>query len=129
MKKIKIQDIPEEAASHEDILNPGVWKRVLFTLTDFDMGSRLQMVNLARMPKGKGFTAHHHQDMAEIFIILKGKAKISINGEYETLRKYEAVLIPKGQVHKMINIGKTDLDYLVIGVSLGESGKTVVSEE
>jgi len=74
----------------------------------------------------KSFRPHYHQDMEEIFIILNGKARIRIPGEEAELGKEEVVVIPVGQVHEMKNIGDEEVEYLVIGISQGKGGKTVV---
>jgi quercetin dioxygenase-like cupin family protein len=36
------------------------------------------------------------------------------------------VVIPVGQVHEMKNIGDEEVEYLVIGISQGKGGKTIV---
>ena len=84
------------------------------------------MVNWARMGTGNSFRPHYHQDMEEVFIILKGKARIRIQEEEAELGKEEVVVIPVGQVHEMTNIGNEELEYIVIGISQGKGGKTVV---
>jgi len=84
------------------------------------------MVNWAKMGIAKSFRPHYHQDMEEIFIILNGKARIRVPEEEAELGKEEVVVIPVGQVHEMKNIGDEEVEYLVIGISQGKGGKTVV---
>ncbi len=86
----------------------------------------MQMVNWCRMEPEKTFRAHYHEDMEEIFIILKGQARILINGEKAEMGEREAVVIPPRQVHEMKNVGAQDLEYLAIGISRGKGGKTIV---
>jgi mannose-6-phosphate isomerase-like protein (cupin superfamily) len=38
----------------------------------------------------------------------------------------DAVIIPVGGIHEMENIGAGDVEYVVVGVSEGTGGKTVV---
>jgi len=58
------------------------------------LADRLQMVNWAKLGVGKFFRPHYHQDMEEIFVILKGKSRIRIQGEEAELGKEEVVVIP-----------------------------------
>lgn len=84
------------------------------------------MVNWAKLPVNCSFKAHYHQDMDEIFIILNGKTKIKINEEEDSLETGDAVLTPMKHTHKMTNICPEDVLYIVIGISRGLNGKTIV---
>jgi mannose-6-phosphate isomerase-like protein (cupin superfamily) len=118
----KLQYVP---ASHEDPQNPGSLKKVLLKKDDIKQG-RLQMINWSILPVGKSFEAHFHEDMDEVFIIVNGKAEISIEREREVLEKGDAVIIPAKKVHIMSNISAIDLEYIALGVSSETGGKTVV---
>lgn len=124
MKIVRFQNLKYKAASHEDKKSPGAWKKVLFEKEDFVKG-HIPMVNWAKLPVGKAFKSHYHQDMQEIFVIIKGKAKIKIEKEEAILKKGDAVIIPIAKVHQMENLGKEAVEYLVIGISLGKEGKTI----
>ena len=39
------------------------------------------------------------------------------------------ILIDCREVHQMVNHGEVDVEYVVVGVSSGQNGKTVVVEE
>lgn len=122
---IRAKDLKYIPASHEDQNNPGVWKKILFKKAELVDG-RIQMINWAKLPVGSTFQAHFHEDMDEIFIILNGKVRIKIAGEEAILEEGDAVVTPMKQVHQMTNICSEDVQYLVIGISLGLNGKTVV---
>lgn len=124
MKIIRGKDLKFIPASHEDKDNPSVWKKILFSKEDLING-KVQMINWAKIPIGKTFKAHYHEDMEEIFIILNGKTKITIDNEEGELEKGDAVIIPIGKVHRMSNISPYDVEYIVIGLSLGKDGKTI----
>lgn len=124
VKNSKLLYIP---ASHEDLNDPGVWKKVLFRKDEL-AGGKIEMINWAKLPAGKTFKAHYHEDMDEVFIILNGKTKIYIGQEESDLEKGDAVLIPKGSVHKMSNTCGEDVEYIAIGISLGQSGQTIVKD-
>jgi mannose-6-phosphate isomerase-like protein (cupin superfamily) len=116
-------------ASHEDIKNPGSYKKIIYKDTYHPIKGKLKMINWAFLPKKKCFRNHLHQDMDEIFIILNGKVKIIINNQKQILERGDLVLIPKNQSHKMCNVGRIGVNYIAIGLSLGLDGKTIVLEK
>lgn len=111
-------------AAHEDPVNPGVLKKILLKKDEISSG-RIQMINWAKIPVGKSFTSHHHQDMEEIFIIISGTAELVVGDEKETLEASDTVIIPEKHDHLMKNIGVTDVEYIVIGVTRSRGGKTI----
>lgn len=125
MKKISFKDLVFLPASHENPKDPGVLKKILFGKKDLLFGGEIQMINWAVLRKGKSFIAHYHEDMNEVFIIVSGKVKIWVDKEEEILKEGDAVLVPMKKVHKMENISKEDVNYLVIGISLGKGGRTI----
>ncbi len=125
MKQILFGDQEFVAAGHEDPVNPGVWKKVLFRRDDLQSG-RIQMVNWARLPAGNTFAPHFHEDMQEIFIVLSGVTRIRAGDEEASLRGGDAVLIDPREVHQMWNDGSEDVDYIAIGIAGADDGKTVL---
>ncbi|MBI3385302.1 cupin domain-containing protein [Candidatus Gottesmanbacteria bacterium] len=102
----KLQFTP---ASHEDLNNPGVWKKILLGKEELAYG-RLQMINWAKLPVGKSFRAHYHEDMEEIFIMVAGTTEINIDNEKNILKRGDAVIIQGKKVHTMKNIGNEDIE-------------------
>ncbi len=125
MRQILFGDQEFVAAGHEDPANPGVWKKVLFRRDDLQPG-RIQMVNWARLPPGRTFAAHYHEDMQEIFIVLSGATRIRAGDQDAVLKMGDAVLIEPREVHQMWNDGDEDVDYLAIGIAGGPDGDTVL---
>ena len=119
-------DKPEVPASHEDPKDPGSFKRVLLAKDDVTSG-RLQMLNWARLPVGKKFARHIHEDMEEIFLVLEGEAKMFVGGESVSMKRGDLIVVPIGEEHDMENVGKHDVMYLTIGISKERGGRTVVS--
>lgn len=124
MKIIRFDDLQFVPASHEDPQNPGVLKKVLLKKEDL-LAGRIEMVNWAKLPVGRSFKPHYHEDMEEVFIILNGQAKIKIGNEEEILNEGDAVIIPMGKIHGMENISQEDVDYIALGVSLEKGGRTI----
>lgn len=115
-------------ASHESENAPGVFKKVLFRYNELVKGN-VQMINWALLPEGNVFQPHYHEDMEEIFIVVSGRAEITIDDGHESIEPGDAVLVPIGSVHTMKNVGRDDVEYLVVGITSGEGGKTIVVDE
>ena len=125
MRIIRGSEIEFVPASHEDQERPGVLKRVLAQKDDLIDG-RVQMINWASLPAGSSFRAHYHEDMEEVFIILTGKVEMTVNGASHELLPGDAILIAPREVHTMQNLTDQDLEYIVLGISTGQGGQTVV---
>jgi mannose-6-phosphate isomerase-like protein (cupin superfamily) len=128
MKKISSADLSFIPAGHESQEAPGVWKKVLFQRGDLQAGV-IQMVNWAKLPAGKTFTPHFHEDMQEVYIMLNGAARLVVDEQTVILRRGDAVLIDPREVHQMWNDGDEDVEFLAIGVASGTSGRSVVVAE
>jgi mannose-6-phosphate isomerase-like protein (cupin superfamily) len=124
MKIVRLRDLEWVPASHEDPQAAGVVKKVLFKESDFIEGHP-QMVNWCRLRAGMSFQAHYHEDMEEIFIILKGNVRLRVGEEEAYITREEAVVIPPPKVHEMKNEGDEEVEYIVIGISQRKGGKTV----
>lgn len=127
MKLIRFNQLNYVYASHEDSKNPGNLKKVLVRKEDLIEG-QVQMVNWAKIPIGKAFRAHYHENMEEIFIIIKGNAEMTVGTESVSLGTGDTVIVPIGKVHVLKNVGEIELEYLVMGVARGTDGKTIVVE-
>jgi mannose-6-phosphate isomerase-like protein (cupin superfamily) len=125
MRLIRSTDLPFLPAGHENPTSPGVWKKVLLQKGDLQAG-QVQMINWARMPAGKSFAPHYHEDMQEVFVIAQGTAEMTAGGHTALLGPGDAVLIDAREVHVMRNAGDVDVEYLAMGIAGGVGGKTVV---
>lgn len=112
-------------ASHENPNTPGVLKKVLFYRPDFIEG-HVQMVNWALLPVGSSFQNHYHDTMQEVFVLVSGRVRMTVNGETVEMVRGDAVIVEKKEQHTMENLGDSDAEYVVFGISQGETGKTVV---
>ncbi len=124
MNIIRGSNLSFEPASHEDPNDPGVLKKILLHREELIKGN-IQMINWAHMPVGKAFSAHYHESMQEVFIIISGKAEIEIDSQKETLEKGDAVVIPEKAVHIMKNVSTIPVEYIAIGITERQGGKTV----
>ena len=90
------------------------------------LSSDRMTIGMTEVPPESSMTPHTHEDMEEIFIIVKGKANVTVEKEEGALGQGDAVVIPAGAVHEMENIGSEDVEYVVVGISAGRDGATVL---
>jgi len=125
-------------ASHEDLANPGVLKRVIATKADF-MAGQVQMLNWAQLPVGSSFQPHYHEDMQEVFVLLCGTVTMMISNRSDSatpafqatmkqvkMKRGDSVIINPDEIHEMRNIGEDVAEFIVFGISSQKGGKTVV---
>jgi mannose-6-phosphate isomerase-like protein (cupin superfamily) len=125
MKIVRSAELRFVPASHEDPNAPGAFKKILLRGDDFIEGN-IETVTTALLPLGKAFTPHYHTDRQEVFIMTRGNAKIAVDEEEATLGEGDTVVVPVGSLHRMENIGTEDVEFIVIAVSKGTDGRTVV---
>lgn len=124
MKIVKASSLPYIPASHEHPKDPGVMKKVLLGKNDLVRG-QIMMVNFCKMPKGKSFEKHYHEDMEEVFILTGGHVVMEVDNEKAEMEKGDAVLVPMGKNHQMTNIFDGESEYIVFGISTEKGGKTI----
>jgi mannose-6-phosphate isomerase-like protein (cupin superfamily) len=124
MKIIRSAELEFVPASHEDPESPGVLKKVLLEKHDL-LDGKVQMVNWALLPVGRSFEPHYHENMEEVFIMIHGFARIAAGKTEGTIGPGDAVVIPVGVIHMMENLGEEHVEYIAIGISKGQHGRTV----
>ena len=115
-------------ASHEDPTKPGVLKRVIATREGL-LDGRVQMMNWVRLPVGSSFRSHYHEDMQETFIIMSGQVVMRVADAQVELDAGDTVIVDPHEVHTMKNACDHEVEYIVVGISLGQNGQTVVVDE
>jgi mannose-6-phosphate isomerase-like protein (cupin superfamily) len=91
-----IDTIQERAKDNED------FRHVLYT------GKHLQLVLMALKPQEEiGGEVHNVRD--QFFRVEKGKGQIVIDGVIRKIKKDDAIVVPAGARHNLINSGKTPL--------------------
>jgi mannose-1-phosphate guanylyltransferase / mannose-6-phosphate isomerase len=104
-----------EATDHRRVVRPwGAYDSV-------DMGERFQVKRLTVKPGAKlSLQMHHHR--AEHWIVVKGTARATCNGEVTLVRENESIYLPSGAIHRLENPGKTMLEVIEVqtGGYLGE---------
>jgi mannose-6-phosphate isomerase-like protein (cupin superfamily) len=124
MKVIKTVNITFVPASHEDLQDPGVLKKVLFKREEITSGW-IQMINWCKLLPKRSFEAHFHETMDEIFIITNGRVLMKAGDESVELSSGDAVYIPEKTIHTMDNLHSSTTEYIAIGIAKKEGGKSV----
>jgi mannose-6-phosphate isomerase-like protein (cupin superfamily) len=61
----------------------------------------------ARLPPGAATTPHYHPLTEEIYYILEGAGRMTIDGESRDVGPGDAIAIPPGAVHTILNTSST----------------------
>ena len=87
-----VGDIEDQAESNSD------FRRVVYT------GKNLQLVLMSLKP-GEDIGEEVHTDRDQFFRIEKGKGEVLIDGKRSKIKDEDAVLVPAGARHNIINTG------------------------
>ena len=104
-----------QAALHRKVARPWGW------YDSIDMGDRFQVKRIAVKP-GASLSLQKHHHRAEHWIVVKGTAEVTRGQETYLLTENQSTYIPIGEVHRLHNPGKTDLEMIEVqsGSYLGE---------
>lgn len=119
----KVKDLVEyirENGRHEHLNQREVF-RPWGSYDSLETGERFQVKRIRVKPGAKlSLQMHHHR--AEHWIVVKGSAKVTIEGETVFLTENESTYIPIGKIHSLENPGKIPLELIEVqsGSYLGE---------
>lgn len=65
------------------------------------------------MPPDTAETMHYHEKATQLFFILKGRARFTIDGVTTDLREQEGIEIKPGQKHQIANVQPSDLEFIL----------------
>jgi mannose-6-phosphate isomerase-like protein (cupin superfamily) len=69
---------------------------------------------------------HYHEDMQEIFVLLKGEVEMHVGKTMTIMHAGDTVIVAPREPHRMVNCLDEVAEYIVFGISSGQNGKTVV---
>ncbi len=104
-----------EATEHKRCYRPwGYYQSV-------DMGARYQVKRIVVKPGGR-LSLQKHFHRAEHWIVVRGTAEVTRNGEIHYVHENESIYLPIGCEHRMANPGKIPLELIEVqtGSYLGE---------
>jgi len=90
---------------------------------------RNQSLAEARLPPGAKTTAHYHPKTEEIYYLLVGTGEMRIGEEIRQVGPGDAIAIPPGVVHQIVNNGAELLQFLCCCAPGYEHDDTVLVEE
>jgi len=104
-----------KAVLHRKVARPWGW------YDSIDHGDRFQVKRIAVKP-GASLSLQKHHHRAEHWIVVKGTAEVTRGNETFLLTENQSTYIPIGEVHRLKNPGKTDLEMIEVqsGSYLGE---------
>ncbi len=83
----------------------------------------------ARLPPGAATSAHFHRKTEEIYYILKGSGRMTIGDQSRTVGPSDAIAIPPGAVHQIVNNGQEPLVFLCCCAPAYEHDDTVLVDQ
>jgi mannose-6-phosphate isomerase-like protein (cupin superfamily) len=72
----------------------------------------VQSLAEATLEPGQATQRHHHRATEEIYFVVKGSGELEVDGQTRHVRPGDAVLIPPGAWHTLVNDGTSELRIL-----------------
>jgi mannose-6-phosphate isomerase-like protein (cupin superfamily) len=89
---------------------------------------RNQSLAEARLPPGGSTTPHRHGKTEEIYYILQGRGRMQIDDEIHKVVAGDAIAIPPGTRHQIMNMGEETLLFLCCCAPAYEDGDTFLED-
>ncbi len=104
-----------QAAFHRKVTRPWGW------YDSVDAGERFQVKRIGVKP-GASLSLQKHHHRAEHWVVVRGTAEVTRGSETFLLSENESTYIPIGEVHRLRNPGKMELEMIEVqsGAYLGE---------
>jgi mannose-6-phosphate isomerase-like protein (cupin superfamily) len=77
-----------------------------------DLGSRNMTVTWVDVPPGGEQRAHSHPDSEQVYVIVRGRGRMSVAGDAEEVAEGDLVFIPPATSHGIVNDGTETLVYI-----------------
>ena len=69
----------------------------------------MQSLAEATLEPGQATQRHYHERTEEIYFVTKGSGELEVDGEIQTVRPGDAILIPAGAWHTLANDGTSEI--------------------
>ena len=104
-----------QALTHRKVARPWGW------FDSIDLGERFQVKRIGVKP-GASLSLQKHHHRAEHWIVVKGTAEVTRGSETFLLSENQSTYIPIGEVHRLRNPGRLELEMIEVqsGSYLGE---------
>jgi mannose-1-phosphate guanylyltransferase/mannose-6-phosphate isomerase len=96
-----------EAVAHEKEYRPWGWYQTI------NLGDRFRVKEIVVKPGGKlSLQAHNHR--AEHWVVVRGTAKVTVDGTTKLVTENESVFIPLGAKHRLENSGRIPMHLIEV---------------
>lgn len=104
-----------QAVVHRKVARPWGW------YDSIDLGERFQVKRIGVRP-GASLSLQKHHHRAEHWVVVKGTAEVTCGSETFLLAENQSTYIPIGELHRLSNPGKLELEMIEVqsGSYLGE---------
>jgi mannose-6-phosphate isomerase-like protein (cupin superfamily) len=80
-----------------------------FLMDAGDLGSRHMTVTWLHIPAGAEQRSHAHVDSEQVYVVVRGRGRMTVAGDVEDVSEGDLVFIPPATEHSIVNEGADDL--------------------
>jgi len=88
-----------------------IWKKS-------DFKSDIDFIDRVVIPPNSTIGYHQHKNNEEMYIVLEGEGEMTLNGKKVKITKGDMILNSQNDSHGLVNHSNSNIDLLVIQVSL-----------
>jgi mannose-1-phosphate guanylyltransferase / mannose-6-phosphate isomerase len=103
------QEGRKEADEHNRMYRPWGWYQRI------DIGPRFQAKRIHVVPGGR-LSLQKHFHRAEHWVVIQGTAEVTVDKSVSMVRENEAIHLPLGCIHRMVNPGKIPLEIIEVQI-------------
>lgn len=104
---------PSRIVTTPGALDVGEWKRLAWGRA---LHSDVDAFDWHRLPSGSVIREHDHPHTEEIYFVLEGEAEMRLGEDWRRIGPGDLVVTPLNTRHAIVNVGETDLEFLVMEV-------------
>ncbi len=104
--KLELLDRSEYKLSNK-VYRPWGWYETL------ESGETFQIKRICVLPS-KSISLQKHNHRSEHWTLVKGTAQVTLGDEILNLKEDQSVYIPKGEIHRIENLGKDDIEFIEV---------------
>jgi mannose-6-phosphate isomerase-like protein (cupin superfamily) len=77
-----------------------------------DLGARNLSVTWVDVPPGVEQRAHSHEESEQVYVVVRGRGRMTVAGDVEEVGEGDLVFIPPATEHGIVNDGSEPLVYV-----------------
>lgn len=111
MKHVSLDALSEQTVSH----NPAIKKKILLHPGEVP---HVTGFSQASFPPGEVAHLHLHDDMHEVFYVLRGNGRMRVDEKEFSISEGSCIQVGPGESHEIINSGNSELVICYFGVEM-----------